>query len=343
MKKKSTTALTSYSVFMGVDISKSWFDIVISIPTKPLLLHRRFSNNKTGLKAMTQWLKKYIDRPQDQWLFCMEATGLYTRPLVHFLMAKSWAVWVASALDIKRSMGLSRAKSDKADAHTIAAYAAKNQDQCRLVTLSQQNVEKLQDLEASRNRLIKSKKAINVAIKELLAIDPKNGKMVEKANRKALKGIEESIKQIETFIQQIIEEDPQLKELFDLAISVKSVGKVLALKLLIATHGFTRMMDPRKLACHAGVAPFPFQSGSSINGANRVSKFADHSLKAVLHMAAVSATARNPELQQYFQRKIAEGKHKMSVINAIRNKILHRVIAVVKRGYPYIEFSPDFT
>jgi hypothetical protein len=34
---------------------------------------------------------------------------------------------------------------------------------------------------------------------------------------------------------------------------------------------------------------------------------------------------------------VAEGKSKMSVLNAIRNKILQRVIAVVNRGTPYVE------
>ncbi|WP_340152280.1 hypothetical protein [uncultured Marivirga sp.] len=36
-------------------------------------------------------------------------------------------------------------------------------------------------------------------------------------------------------------------------------------------------------------------------------------------------------------RKVEEGKGKMSAINAVRNKLLHRVVAVVKRGTPYVE------
>ena len=60
-------------------------------------------------------------------------------------------------------------------------------------------------------------------------------------------------------------------------------------------------------------------------------------LKSTLHLVAISSTQYVPELKQYYIRKVAEGKKKMSVINAIRNKLLNRVLAVVKRGTPYVE------
>jgi transposase len=52
-------------------------------------------------------------------------------------------------------------------------------------------------------------------------------------------------------------------------------------------------------------------------------------------MAAISSVQHNSELHLYYQRKVQEGKNKMSVINAVRNKLLHRIVAVVKRGTPY--------
>ena len=95
-----------FSVSIGIDISKSWFDVAIWIPSQSLLVHRQFANTKTGFSQLWKWLNKHISTPSNQWLFCLEATGLYSRALVHFLMAKSAYVWIASALDIKRSSGL---------------------------------------------------------------------------------------------------------------------------------------------------------------------------------------------------------------------------------------------
>jgi hypothetical protein len=58
-------------------------------------------------------------------------------------------------------------------------------------------------------------------------------------------------------------------------------------------------------------------------------------LKRMLHLGALSAISWDPELRDYYQRKIAQGKNKMLVINAVRNKIIHRLCAVIKRGYEY--------
>ena len=49
----------------------------------------------------------------------------------------------------------------------------------------------------------------------------------------------------------------------------------------------------------------------------------------------MSALQVEGELREYYLRKVAEGKNKMLIINALRNKLIHRVYAVVKRGKKY--------
>ena len=41
------------------------------------------------------------------------------------------------------------------------------------------------------------------------------------------------------------------------------------------------------------------------------------------------------EFQDYYVRKLKEGKPKMLIINAVRNKLIHRVCAIVRRGEKY--------
>ncbi len=62
---------------------------------------------------------------------------------------------------------------------------------------------------------------------------------------------------------------------------------------------------------------------------------ANKQLKCTLHMCAVSAVRHNPEMKIYFERKVAEGKNKMLVINAIRNKLVQRVFACVRDKKQY--------
>jgi hypothetical protein len=52
-------------------------------------------------------------------------------------------------------------------------------------------------------------------------------------------------------------------------------------------------------------------------------------------MAAISVIRLGGELSDYFIRKVASGKNKMLILNAIRNKLVHRIFAVVRNGAPY--------
>ena len=58
-------------------------------------------------------------------------------------------------------------------------------------------------------------------------------------------------------------------------------------------------------------------------------------MKSLLNRSARSAITCDPELKEYYHRKVEQGKNKMSTLNIIRNKIIHRVFAVVNRGTPY--------
>ncbi|WP_162055341.1 IS110 family RNA-guided transposase [Pontibacter pamirensis] len=320
---------------LGVDVSKDSLDVCLAGCSDGRMLHQKFNNNTSGFKRMKAWLKQQGCEAGKETLCCMEHTGLYTRQLVHDLLARDVRVWMESALQIKRSIGMVRGKDDKVDAQRIARYALLHQKEAQCLSLSGVTLERLKDLQANRGRLLKALQSLKVTIKELLQVDPVSGKTLEQVNRKAIKGLEKSMEQVEEKMQQFIEKDTELKRKYDLLTSVKGVGKVLAISLLVYTQGFTKMEDGRKLACYCGVAPFEYRSGTSVMGKTGIFKFANKELKHVLHMAAMNSVRYNQELKTYFERKVGEGKSKMSVLNAVRNKLLHQIVAVVKRGTPY--------
>ncbi len=59
----------------------------------------------------------------------------------------------------------------------------------------------------------------------------------------------------------------------------------------------------------------------------------------MLHLCALTAIKYNPEFKQYFDRKKAEGKNGMAVLNAIRNKLVLRVVSVVNNQMPYVNYT----
>lgn len=324
-----------YLWILGIDVSKESIDACLVRQSDGQLLEKKFHNNLSGFRHLKTWCKQVQCECDQRTLCCMEHTGLYTRLLVQYLISRDVAVWLESSLQIKRSQGLIRGKSDKIDAQRIARYAHLHQNRAHLMKVGVLTLEKLKDLQANRRRLMKALQTIRTSIEELKPFDAATAKVMDKVNREAIRGLEKSLDKVDEQILNYISDDKNLKQKYDLMLSIKGVGKVLAAMLLVYTHGFERLVNSRKLACYSGVAPFVYESGTSIKGKTGVSKFANGELKRILHMAAISSVQHNPELHEYYKRKVEEGKNKMSVINAVRNKLLHRIVAVVKRGTPY--------
>lgn len=327
--------------YIGIDVSKLTIDVCI-ITAQGEQDYQQFENNVKDFKNMELWLTKKPYFCYQEALFCMEHTGLYTRELVSFLLQRESQVWMESALHLKRSMGMTRGKNDKVDSYRIARYAMTNNDKAVLLKLSSGTLLKLKDLMANRERLSKNYQSLKTATQELVRVDKSIGKELMKLNDAALKGILKSKVKVEKRMLQLINEDEELKNLFSLITSVKCVGDVLATELIVYTNGFTRMNNTRQLACYCGIAPFEHSSGTSVRGRIGTSNFANMKLKSTLHMAAVSATRYVPDIKLYYERKVGEGKHKMAVINAIRNKLIQRIMAIVKRGTPYQENYSKF-
>lgn len=322
--------------FIGIDVSKETIDVSVLEQTKVEIIHyQRFSNDKKGFTGLIKKLSALPSFNYENTLFCLEHTGLYTRRIVIFLLLNNASVWMESSLQIKRSIGLNRGKNDKIDSLRIAQYAKLHAGNATLSQFTNKTLYKLKDLLSLRKRLINSLKAHTIPLKEIKLIDPVQYKELSRISRSAINGLEKSIKGVDEAMMRTILEDEDLTALFNLATSVKGVGKILTCYLLVYTNGFTRLTDSRKLACYCGIAPFEHSSGSSIRGKPRTSSFANKDLKALLHMAAMSSIVHNPDIKAYYERKVAEGKSKMSVINAARNKLLSYVLAVIKRGEPY--------
>ena len=62
---------------------------------------------------------------------------------------------------------------------------------------------------------------------------------------------------------------------------------------------------------------------------------ANKNIKTLLHMAALSSVRMQGDIQDYYKRKVSEGKNKMSVLNAIRNKLVLRIFACVNQNREY--------
>ncbi len=190
----------------------------------------------------------------------------------------------------------------------------------------------------ARTKLLSQINSIKVYIKELKNVsDTGVQKTLELAYQQALDGMAASIKNLETEIRSIIAKYSDLKNNYDLLITVPGIGHLTAVYLICCTNNFAGKISGKQLACYAGVVPFEHSSGISVKGRNKVHPMANNDLKKALQLCALTAIQYYPEFRQYYDRKKAEGKHSMSVLNAIRNKIVLRAAAVVNNQKAYVD------
>jgi len=314
---------------IGADLSKRTIDLFYRS-------HLQIENNSSGFKQMLKWIKEH-NINASKVMIVMEHTGLYSCLFEDFLHQHQIAFSKVPALAVKRSMGLTRGKSDKIDAKRLADYGFEKREKLRLETKVSKELQRLQLLHTTRERLVRQKAAILNSLKEYRNIGLTAKDLIVRTQVNVVRQFEKGIKKLQGEMDAIIEKSPSIKENQNLLQSIIGVGKVLSIATIIKTRNFTRFPNARKFACYCGTAPFEHTSGTSIRGKTRVSQLADKSMKTLFDLSAKSAIQYDKELGDFYLRRTASGKSKMSTINIVRNKILYRMFAVVKRQTPFVE------
>ncbi len=329
--------MKNYKTIIGIDVSKLKLDVSF-VHEAHAKQHHHFivSNDEKGIKQIFKELKKMKIEFSDC-LFCYENTGIYSMPLSFCLSKMKANYWVVPAIEIKRSKGISRGKTDKTDSKDIAFYALTHLHKLQLTNLPEKEILKLKLLFTEREKLMKAVKMLDTTKENETFLPKEIVKDVLVANRKTVVFLRKALKEIEQKISAIIKQNDDMKKQFDLACSVPGVGTQTATYLIITTKSFTAFSNWRKLACYSGIAPFEYSSGSSIKGRTRVNDMADKKMKSILNMCALNSKKVDTELHSYYKRKVEEGKNPMSVMNALRCKVLSRVFATINRGTPYVD------
>jgi transposase len=322
-------------VFWGIDISKNLLDVCIEQDGK-VLLDFQVENSPSKIRMAFSHHMAQERLKWEECIFCMENTGIYGVHLFRYLHKNSDSVYVVNPLHLKRSMGLVRGKNDKIDARRIARFIAKNHAELKSHHMPDETIELMRILMSKRKQYVKMLQGLKQSTGELKNFgNKKTMSSIKKAEALIIKNLNTAIEKMELQIAQIIAGDEKLAEIKKRISSVPGVGPVLSTALIITTNGFKRLNQAGALSCYAGVVPFEYSSGSSIYRKPKISMMGDKGLKKLLHMAALRAIRLEGELREYYLRKVAEGKNKMLVINAIRHKILLRVCAVVKNEKNY--------
>lgn len=319
---------------IGIDVSK----LVLDVFLLSCKYHFQVENSPVGFAELLEISCTKLKVPRDRLYYCFEHTGRYSRLLAVFLEQSGITFSQIPALDIRASKGISRGKTDKADARDIALYAWRKKDELEPTKLNSAETSELRQLISLRDKLIKHRTAYKNSIKDLHdCYFEGETDFIRDTQKRMIEHLNEKIMRVEDRMDAIICSMPEWETNYKLIQSVRGVGPIIARYLIIFTENFTRFANHRKFACYAGIAPFEYASGSSVKGRTRVHPCANKQLKSLLNLAAMNAIQIPGEYKQYYLRRQKEGKNNMSTLNIIRNKLLARIFAVVKRQTPYVD------
>ena len=322
--------------FVGTDVSKEWLDMSIVSDGK-LMHHSQIANKAVVVKRWLKQTQKEFGYRYEDTLFSMEFTGLYNHHLLEVLHEQKAMVWLIPGLQISEGStnGLKRGKSDKQDAVRIAMYVTKNLEQVRLWRKPRKVLQQLQTLLMLREKLQKTQHQYETTLKEYKSFSEATVcKMVKETTTAMLKTTKQQLAGVEKEMSCLIQGDEKLQELNEYITSVDGVGMVTAANVLVTTNEFLNISEAKQFACYAGVAPFKDESGK-VKKKQKVSHKANKKMKKLFHLLSMSAIRMKSEMKAYYERKLAEGKNKMSVLNAIRNKIILRIFSCVKHKKLY--------
>jgi len=322
---------------VGIDISKEKCNLCYRDGLE-IVLEEEVSNDARALRKAFKAALKALDVSIDSVLVCAEYTGRYIYPLTVACQELDIFLWMDDPTRIKNSMGLTRGKNDAIDAARIAEYACRYSDKAVRYHIPDAALVSMKNLLADREFLLTDKKRYQSQISDQKRYMDA-GDFKHKASRwkKVIKTIEEQIKAIDAEIEGIIAANPALTRQKELLTSIDGVGDRIAINMIAVTGGFTRFRNARQFCSFAGLTPYRYDSGTSVRSKAKISKRANQTMKALLHLAAVCAAThmKDSEYRDYFERKTKEGKHVMCVLNVVRAKLVHRMFSVIRRDTEY--------
>jgi transposase len=320
-------------IFIGVDVSKETLDVAVSSNRN----HIRIANSSQGFKQLQAWLKSLQIALADCWVV-LEYTGGYEYRLVQFLQSKQICFTRVPGLEIKKSLGMQRGKTDKIDACRIAEYGYEKKEKLKPHKACNAAIASLKQLLTQRRGFVKDKKANEHRMKELQSMmEFKNNDSLIKNYKQAVNFAIKMIDKTEVLLIKIINSEESMSRNFKLITSVPGIGNVNGWMTIAYTENFECFSDARKYGAYCGIVPYDHSSGKSIRGKSRVSHMANKTIKADLDMGARASIAHDPEIKQYYQRRSAMGKHHMSIMNEVKFKLVLRMFAVVNNQEFYVK------
>lgn len=303
-------------VNVGIDVGKHQLDVHIHETGQAV----NFANDERGVRQLSLLLQEY---PLDR--VVIEATGRLERRFVSEALERDLPVIVVQPLLVRRYAGAIGllAKTDALDARLIAEYAAVVQPAYRRPV--DENTRYIKDLLVRRRQLIE----MSTMEKNRRQIMPE---VLQPGIERLLGELTEQVKLLDRCLEEAVQAKAEWQQNAVLLASVPGIGPTSIYTLLADLPELGRL-SPREISALVGVAPMNRESGSW-RGKRRI-RGGRVSVRTALYMASLSATRFNPVIRDFYQRLLAQGKHKKVALTACIHKLVIMLNAMIRDQVPW--------
>lgn len=315
--------------YVGIDISKKDFHTSIPLGSDYEEFNSEvFSNDEAGV---SQFIKKL--QGQSAELHCvMEATGNYSLLLTYSLVEAGIAVSVINPKSsaMFRQMKGEIIKTDDIDGRLLSWYGKQMEPK-----QFQPKTDAMLQLKQQRSVLNQLQKIL-IAQKNqrhALTSHPFTDEFSLEIVENTIAHLEQSLKTVKTKMRQIAQAD--FEEQYQLLISIKSIGKVIATTMIEVTGGFTLFTEAKPFMKFIGTATTTWQSGTSVKIKGQINRSGDPKIRALLYIASWSAIRYNKACKALYERLKAAGKPSKVALVAVMNKLIRQMFGVIKNGQKF--------
>lgn len=313
MKTTSIVGINSKQRHIGIDVGKSYLDVYIY----ELERHWQAENNAEGIKALLSRLRRYkLSR------VLVEATGGYERALVEAFSAKGLPIIIVQPIQVRqfaKAQGII-AKTDKIDARLIAQFGAVLQPQVR--PLANKQIRLIRDLLARRRQLMEART-------QELNRQHKAPKVLEATHRRLIKVLDKEISWVNEKLDNEVLAVAEWKRTCAILCSTPGIGTTVAYTLLGELPELGHLSN-RQISALCGLAPFNRDSGK-MKGKRRI-RGGRAPIRTVLYMAMLSAIQHNSVMKTFYEKLVAQGKHKKVALTACMRKMMTILNTMVRNN-----------
>ena len=116
---------------------------------------------------------------------------------------------------------------------------------------------------------------------------------------------------------------------------IKGISPVMAASLIAEIGDVQRFRRFESLVAYAGIDPTVVASGEFSGSETHMSKRGSPHLRRALWLTAITASQSNPDLAEYLQRRLEQGKPWGTAMGAVARKLLSRIYVILKQNRPY--------